>query len=157
MYKAWARRNGYMMFISVYILWTKLRTYYWSFSLSVWYKRETNGPSTEILIFHLRMWPANTKASLYIMNAHIIEPWHVFRQCGILTNVESYESVQPLFKLRNSKWCLVSSWTLKEYFSDKQWLWSDCAYAQADLRLCWSHTPHCWKFHVAAHRRRACA
>ena len=26
------------------------------------------------------------------------------------------------------------------------------AYAQADLRLCWSHIPHCWKFHVAAHR-----
>ena len=26
-----------------------------------------------------------------------------------------------------------------------------CAYAQADLRLCWSYIPHCWKFHVAAH------
>ena len=24
-------------------------------------------------------------------------------------------------------------------------------YAQADLRLCWSHIPHCWKSHVAAH------
>ena len=24
-------------------------------------------------------------------------------------------------------------------------------YAQADLRLCWSHTPHCCKYHVAAH------
>ena len=22
---------------------------------------------------------------------------------------------------------------------------------QADLRLCWSHIPHCWKSHVAAH------
>ena len=22
--------------------------------------------------------------------------------------------------------------------------------AQADLRLCWSHIPHCWKSHVAA-------
>ena len=21
--------------------------------------------------------------------------------------------------------------------------------AQADLRLCWSHIPHCWKSHVA--------
>ena len=21
-------------------------------------------------------------------------------------------------------------------------------YAQADLRLCWSHIPHCWKSHV---------
>ena len=24
-------------------------------------------------------------------------------------------------------------------------------YAQADLRLCWSHIPHCWKSHAAAH------
>ena len=22
---------------------------------------------------------------------------------------------------------------------------------QAGLSLCWSHIPHCWKFHVAAH------
>ena len=27
---------------------------------------------------------------------------------------------------------------------------TDCAYAQADLSLCWSHIPHCWKAHVAA-------
>ena len=25
------------------------------------------------------------------------------------------------------------------------------AYAQADLKLCWSHIPHCCKFHVMAH------
>ena len=25
------------------------------------------------------------------------------------------------------------------------------AFAQADLRLSWSHIPHCWKFHVTAH------
>ena len=24
-------------------------------------------------------------------------------------------------------------------------------YAQAGLSLCWSHIPHCWKSHVAAH------
>ena len=24
-------------------------------------------------------------------------------------------------------------------------------YAHADLRLCWSHIPHCWKSDVAAH------
>ena len=24
-------------------------------------------------------------------------------------------------------------------------------YVQADLWLCWSHIPHCWKSHVAAH------
>ena len=28
---------------------------------------------------------------------------------------------------------------------------SDRAYAQTDLRLCWSHIPHCWKSHVEAH------
>ena len=58
--------------------------------------------------------------------------------------------MQPPFNLRNSKWCSVSSLTLIEYSSDLQRLWSDCAYAQADLRLCWSHIQHCWKSHVAA-------
>ena len=28
---------------------------------------------------------------------------------------------------------------------------SDCAYVQADLRLCWLHIPHCWKSHALAH------
>ena len=45
----------------------------------------------------------------------------------------------------------ISSLFFKDYSSDQQRLWSDCAYAQADLRLCWSHIPHCWKSHVAAH------
>ena len=64
-----------------------------------------------------------------------------FQQCGILTNfkVVSDEPVQPPFKLINSKWCSDSSLTLIEYSSDQQRLWSDCAHAQADLRLCWSH------------------
>ena len=74
-----------------------------------------------------------------------------FQQCGILTSVDSDEHVQPPFKLRTSKRCLVSSLKLIEYSSDKQWLWSDCAYAQADLRLFWSHIPHCWKSHALAH------
>ena len=74
-----------------------------------------------------------------------------FQQCGILTSVDSDEPVQPPFKLRNSKWCPVSSLTFIEYSSDKQRLWSDCAYAQADLSLCWSHIPHCWKSHALAH------
>ena len=73
-----------------------------------------------------------------------------FQQCGILTRVDSDKPVQPFFKLRNSKWCSVSSLTLIEYSSDKQRLWSDCAYAQADLRLCWLHIPHCWKSHAPA-------
>ena len=59
--------------------------------------------------------------------------------------------MQPPFKLRNSIWCSVSSLTLIEYSSDQQRLWSDCAYAQACLSLCWSHIPHWRKSHVAAH------
>ena len=74
-----------------------------------------------------------------------------FRQCGILTSVDSDEPVQPPFKLRNSKWCSISSLTVIDYSSEKQRFWSDCAYAEADLRLCWSHIPHCWKSHVAAY------
>ena len=35
-----------------------------------------------------------------------------FPQCGILTSVGSGEAVQPPFKLRNSKWCSVSSLAL---------------------------------------------
>ena len=71
-----------------------------------------------------------------------------FQQCGILTYVDSEEPVRPPFKLRNSKWCSVSSLTVIKYPSDKQRLWSDCEYAQAGLSLCWSHIPHCWKSHV---------
>ena len=36
----------------------------------------------------------------------------------ILTSVDSDEPLQPPFKLRNSKWCSVSSLTLIEYSSD---------------------------------------
>ena len=74
-----------------------------------------------------------------------------FQQFGILTNVHSGEPVQPHFKLRIPKWCSVSSIRVIEYSSDQQRLRSDCAYAQAGLRLCRSHIPHCWKSHVAAH------
>ena len=74
-----------------------------------------------------------------------------FQQFDILTSVDSDEPVQPPFKLRNFKWRSVSSLTIKEYSSDKQRLWSDCAYAQAGLRLCWSHKPNCWKSHALAH------
>ena len=41
-----------------------------------------------------------------------------FQQRGILTSVDSEEPVQPPFKLRNSKWCSVSSLTLVEYSSN---------------------------------------
>ena len=43
-----------------------------------------------------------------------------FQQCGILTSVDSEQPVQPPFRLRNLKWCSVSSLTLKGYWSDKQ-------------------------------------
>ena len=61
-----------------------------------------------------------------------------FQPCGILTSVDSYEPVEPPFKLWSSKWYSVSSLTLLEYSRDKQKLWSDCMYAQAYLRLWWS-------------------
>ena len=41
-----------------------------------------------------------------------------FQQCGILTNVDSDEPVQPPFKPRNYKLCSVSSLTIIEYSSD---------------------------------------
>ena len=74
-----------------------------------------------------------------------------FQQCGIFTSVDRDKPMQPPFKLRNSKWCSVSGVTVIGYSSDHQRLWSDCAYVQADLRLCWSYIPHCWKSHVAVH------
>ena len=35
-----------------------------------------------------------------------------FQHCGILTCVDSGEPLQPPFKIRNSKWCSISSFTL---------------------------------------------
>ena len=63
-------------------------------------------------------------------------------------NIDSDEPVQPPFKLRNSKCYSVSSLTVIECSSDWQRLWSDCAYAQAGLSLCWCNIPHHWKSHV---------
>ena len=54
-------------------------------------------------------------------NAHWKIIWAVacdFYQSGILTCVDSDEPLQPSVKLRNSKWCLVSSLTTVEYSSD---------------------------------------
>ena len=59
--------------------------------------------------------------------------WH-FDKCRLKTSLSS-----PLLSFRGSKWCLVSSLTLLEYSSDKQWHWSDCVSAQAGLSLCWLH------------------
>ena len=43
-----------------------------------------------------------------------------FKQCDILTSVDSNEPVLHPLKRRNSKWCSVSSLTVLEYSSDKQ-------------------------------------
>ena len=77
--------------------------------------------------------------------------WFPPMLCGKFTLVDSDEPVQPPFKLRNSKWCLVSSLTVIEYSRDQHRLWSDCTYVLADPRPCWSHIQHYWKSHVAAH------
>ena len=79
------------------------------------------------------------------------EPRHVISNNVAFWRMDSDELVQPPCMLRNSNWCLVSSLTVIEYSSNHQRLWSDCAYAQADLNLCWLHIPHCWKSHIAAH------
>ena len=67
--------------------------------------------------------------------------WY-FNKCRLI------RPAQPPFKVRNSKWCWVSSSTIIEYSSDKQRLWSDCAYAQADQSLYLLHIPHCYMTHI---------
>ena len=42
----------------------------------------------------------------------------IFNQCGILPSVDSDKHVQPLVKLRNSKFCSASSFRVLEYASD---------------------------------------
>ena len=59
---------------------------------------------------------------------------HEISNSGIWQNL-----MQPLLKRRNVKRFWVSSLTVIKYSSDFQRLWPDCAYVQADLRLCWSH------------------
>ena len=91
------------------------------------------------------------------LSCWIIRIYHIwasawdFQQFDILTSVDSDNPLQPPFKLRNSKWYSVSSLTIIEYSSDWQRLRSDCAYAQADLRLCCLCIPHCWKSYALAH------
>ena len=98
---------------------------------------------------YFRFLKKHSSASVCILDLHL-SCTRDFQQCGILTSVDSDEPVQPPFMLRDSKWCSVNSVTIIEYSSDKQRLWSDCAYAQAYLRLCWWHIPHCWKSYALA-------
>ena len=58
---------------------------------------------------------------MLISTLHLQAMWAVtcdFQQCGVLTCVDSDEPVQPLFKLRSSKWSSVSSLTVIEYSRD---------------------------------------
>ena len=58
------------------------------------------------------------KYCLYHADNHIWAMTCDFQQCGVLTNVDSDEPVKPPFRLRNSKWCSVSSFTVIKYSSD---------------------------------------
>ena len=49
---------------------------------------------------------------------------------------DSDQLVQTLFKLRDATWGSASSLTIIAYSSDKQRLWSVCAYAQAGQSFC---------------------
>ena len=95
---------------------------------------------------------SNSKIQTDSADMQLIHCKRDFQQCGILTWIDSDEPVQPPFKLFNSR--SVSSLPRIEYSSD--WHWSDCAYAQADLSLCCSHIPYCWKSHVAAQKGWIC-
>ena len=111
-------------------------------------KQFASGPCGVIILWRVAP-PGKNPPSCFRRNIISAAAWD-FQQFDILTSVDSDEPLQPPFKLRNSKWCSVSSFSIIEYSSDQQRLWSDCAYAQAGLRLCWSHIQHCWKSHALA-------
>ena len=62
-----------------------------------------------------------------------------FQQCGILTSVDSYAPVLPPFKLRNSKWCGVSSLTVI------QATWKGSDQTACMRRLIWARPRNIWK------------
>ena len=109
--------------------------------------RTSNPAIASVMLYQLSHCAPHSSISSKMISGALT---HDFQQCGILTIVDSDEPVQPLFKVRHSKWGLVSSLTVIEYWSNQQRLWSVCAYAQAGLSLCWSHIPHCWKSHAMA-------
>ena len=83
--------------------------------------------STLLVLFDLILYVPSTifqlnRDSLPGLNqylARINEPVHeISNNVTFLTCVDSDESLQPPFKLRNSKWCSVSSLTIIEYASD---------------------------------------
>ena len=73
------------------------------------------------------------------MSRHMIKPtkWHVHpEKTQISLGIQSDKSLH----------CAPN------VSSCGQWrLWSDWANAQADLNLCWSHSPFCWFCHAVAH------
>ena len=101
----------------------------------------------------------NTVRWLLSDSLGVVQKWAMtcdFQQCGILTCVDTNKPVQFPFKLRNSKWCSVSSLTLIEYSRLAKALIRLRVYVQAGLSLCWPHIPHCWKSHVAAQMSISC-
>ena len=56
---------------------------------------------------------------IHLIDYFLCEPRHeISQQFDILTSVDSDQLLQPHFKLRNSKWCSVSSLTIIKYSSD---------------------------------------
>ena len=69
----------------------------------------------------IRLYESENQNSFYIFTdssvVHIRAAARDFQQFDFLTSVDSDEPLQPPFKLRNSKWCSVSSLTVIEYSS----------------------------------------
>ena len=86
-------------------------------SLSIPLVMEENQPPTELLT---KIWKtlAFLDRAFKLKSCFIIwaSAWD-FQQCGILTSVDSDESVQPPVKLWNSKRCSVISLAIIEYSS----------------------------------------
>ena len=60
------------------------------------------GPEQSLVLF---LTEINSVPDIWTMTCY-------FQQCGILSSVDSDEPVEPPVKLRNSKWCSVSSLTV---------------------------------------------
>ena len=93
-------------------------TYIWCVIVYKWYILLLNWWLTNFTVFQIRSIWSCFFVFRYLLFI-IIEPFHTknwatpcdFQQCGILTSVDSDEPVQSALKLRNSKWCSVSSLT----------------------------------------------
>ena len=80
----------------------------WNFLSLKW---GCTGSSVSTLVKMPHCWKSHVTAQIWA------SAWD-FQQFDILTSVDSDEPLQPPFKLRNSKWCSLSSLTIIEYSSD---------------------------------------